>query len=88
MHMKRRRFLRTSGMASGALLAGPSLLRSCSASDHMQRIGLTTVVFRRRFPRTNPDARGNLLSLEMIPGYFQDRFGIYQPEFWSEHFES
>ena len=29
-----------------------------------------------------------LLTLEQIPEYYQDRFGIYQPEFWSEHFES
>jgi sugar phosphate isomerase/epimerase len=54
----------------------------------MSRIGLTTVVFRNRFTTTNPDATGNLLSLEQVPEYFRDRFGIYQPEFWSEHFES
>jgi len=88
MQMNRRQFLRTSGMASGTLLAGNTLFSGCNPADPMSRIGLTTVVFRTRFPATNPDARGNLLSLEMIPGYFQDRFGIYQPEFWSEHFES
>lgn len=86
--MKRRHFLRTSGMASGALLASPSLLSGYSLSDPMARIGLTTVVFRNRFLSTNPDASGNLLTLNMIPEYFQDRFGIYQPEFWSKHFES
>lgn len=86
--MKRRHFLSTSAMASGAILAGPSILSSCTGSDPMSRIGLTTVVFRNRFPGTNPDASSNLLSLELIPEYFQDRFGIYQCEFWSEHFES
>ena len=86
--MKRRNFLQTSGMVTGAILAGPSILSSCTGSDPMSRIGLTTVVFRNRFLSTNPDASGELLSLNLIPEYFQDRFGIYQPEFWSEHFES
>ncbi|RLD70877.1 MAG: hypothetical protein DRI98_06795, partial [Bacteroidetes bacterium] len=75
-------------MASGALLAGPSLLSGCSPSDTMARIGLTTVTFRTRFLSTNPDAVGDILTLEKIPEFFRDRFGIYQPEFWSEHFES
>lgn len=54
----------------------------------MSRIGLTTVVFRTRFLSTNPEATSNLLSLEEIPEFYRDRFGIYQPEYWSEHFES
>ena len=86
--MKRRQFIQSSGVAAGALLAAPSIFTSCSGKDPMSRVGLTTVVFRNRFTSTNPDATGNLLSLEKIPQYFQDRFGIYQPEFWSEHFES
>jgi len=86
--MKRRNFLRTSGMATGAFLTGPTILSSCMGSDSMSRIGLTTVVFRNRFLSTNPDTTDNLLTLNLIPEYFQDRFGIYQPEFWSKHFES
>lgn len=86
--MKRSDFLRTSGMAAGALLAGPTFLTSCTGSDPLSRIGLTTVVFRNRFLSTNPDATDNMLTLETAPEYFRDRFGIYQPEFWSEHFES
>ncbi|MCK5066587.1 MAG: TIM barrel protein, partial [Bacteroidales bacterium] len=86
--MKRRKFIQSSGIAAGALLAAPSLLSGCSSFDPMSRIGLTTVVFRNRFASTNPDATGNLLTLEKIPEYYRDRFGIYQPEFWSEHFES
>jgi len=86
--MKRRKFIRNSGIAAGAILAGPSLFTACSAKNPMSRIGLTTVVFRNRFLSTNPDASGDLLTLEKIPEYFRDRFGIYQPEFWSEHFES
>lgn len=54
----------------------------------MSRIGLTTVTFRKHFLSTNPDASGGILTLQKIPEYFRDRFGIYQPEFWSEHFES
>jgi sugar phosphate isomerase/epimerase len=86
--MKRRHFIQSSGVAAGTILAAPSLLSACSSSDPMSRFGLTTVVFRNRFASTNPDASGDLLSLEKVPQYFQDRFGIYQPEFWSEHFES
>ncbi len=86
--MKRRTFIQQTGLATGAVLAGPSVLSSCTGPDPMARIGLTTVVFRNRFLSTNPDASENLLSLERVPEYFQDRFGIYQPEFWSEHFES
>ena len=86
--MNRRRFIQRTGLATGALLTAPSLLPACSSSDPMSRIGLTTVVFRKRFVSTNPEASGDLLTLEKIPQYLQDRFGIYQPEFWSEHFES
>jgi len=86
--MKRRKFIQSSGVAAGTLLAAPCFISACSGKDPMSRIGLTTVVFRNRFLSTNPDASGDLLSLEKIPEYFRDRFGIYQPEFWSEHFES
>jgi sugar phosphate isomerase/epimerase len=86
--MKRRKFIQNSGVAAGAILAAPSFLTACNGNDPMSRIGLTTVVFRNRFLSTNPDATRDLLTLETIPEYFRDRFGIYQPEFWSEHFES
>ena len=86
--MKRRKFIQSSGVAAGGILAAPSFITACSGKEPMSRIGLTTVVFRNRFLSTNPDATDNLLTLEAVPEYFQDRFGIYQPEFWSEHFES
>ncbi len=38
----KRHFLRTSGMATGAFLAGPALLPARTGSDSMARIGLTT----------------------------------------------
>ncbi len=87
--MKRRRFLHHSGIAAGSLLAAPSLLTACSSPDPMARMGITTVVFRNRFESSNPDVSSSeAMTLLDIPEYFQDRFGIYQPEFWSEHFES
>ena len=86
--MKRRQFIKGTGVLAGSMLAGPSFFRGCTGTDSMARIGLTTVTFRKRFPGTNPDAGSDVLSLEKIPGFFRDRFGIHQPEFWSEHFES
>ncbi len=86
--MKRRKFIQRSGVAAGAILAAPSFITACNSKDPMSRIGLTTVVFRTHFLSTNPAATDNLLTLETVPEYFQDRFGIYQPEFWSQHFES
>jgi len=86
--MQRRHFIQSTGIAAGAMLAAPSVFSACNGNEPMSRIGLTTVVFRNRFVSTNPDVKGSLLSLELVPEYFRDRFGIYQPEFWSEHFES
>jgi sugar phosphate isomerase/epimerase len=87
--MKRRHFVQRTGVVAGTLLAAPSVFKACTSGiDPMARIGLTTVTFRKRFLSTNPDAGGDLLTLEKIPEFYQDRFGISQPEFWSEHFES
>lgn len=86
--MKRRHFIQRTGVAAGAMLAAPSIFSACAGSDPMARIGLTTVTFRKHFLQTNPEASGNVLSLEKVPEFFRDRFGIYQCEFWSEHFES
>jgi len=86
--MKRRHFIQSTGVAAGTMLAAPSIFTTCTEGNHMDRIGLTTVTFRKRFLSTNPDASGDLLTLEKIPEFYQDRFGIYQCEFWSEHFES
>jgi len=86
--MKRRHFIQSTGVAAGTMFAAPSVFTACRAKDPMARIGLTTVVFRKHFLSTNPDASRDLLTLEKIPEFYQDRFGIYQCEFWSEHFES
>lgn len=86
--MERRHFIQRAGVLAGAMLAAPSAFKACSSRDPMARIGLTTVTFRKRFVATNPDAGGDVLGLQQIPAFFRERFGIYQPEFWSEHFES
>jgi sugar phosphate isomerase/epimerase len=86
--MKRRDFISRTGMAAGALLAGPALLSNVSMADPMSRIGLTTVVFRNKFSSTNPELTSDKLTLNDIPKYFSERFGIRNLEFWSEHFES
>ena len=86
--MKRRSFVHRSIVGTGALLAGPSLWAHRSLKDPMSRIGLTTVVFRKQFGSTNPDVGSDELTLFDIPGYFSERFGIRNLEFWSAHFES
>lgn len=53
----------------------------------MDRIGLTTVVFRDRFEATSQDLKDKL-TLPEVPEYFVDRFKIHNVEFWSRHFES
>jgi sugar phosphate isomerase/epimerase len=55
----------------------------------MDRIGLTTVVFRNRFKSTLSKnvVLENELVLKDIPEYFADRFGIHNVELWSKHFE-
>ena len=87
MNMKRREFLSSTGIATGALLIGPSIFSRAKANP-LSRIGLTTVVFRNQFANTNPNVTSNELTLSDIPEYFVERFGIHNLEFWSEHFES
>ncbi len=86
--MERRHFLSKTGLVTGTLLAGPALFGNALRTDPMSRIGLTTVVFRNQFSKTNPDLTSDELTLNDIPQYFSERFGIRNLEFWSEHFES
>ena len=86
--MKRRHFLSQTGFAGSAFLVGPSLFTYSSKLDAMDRIGLTTVVFRNEFASTNPNLGTSVLTLKDIPEYFSERFGIHNLEYWSEHFES
>lgn len=86
----RRTFLRTAA-AVAALVTRPEILVAQSRTNPMERIGMTTVIFRFRFPQTRPqDYAGNepLLRLSDVPEYFADRFGVHNVELWSLHFES
>ena len=85
--LTRRTFLRTA--AAVAVLARPEILMA-SPRRALERVGLTTVVFRFRFAQTRRNYAGNesLLTLPEVPEYFADRFGIHNVEFWSQHFES
>lgn len=85
--MERRQFLKT----GAALAAAGSMIMQCSKDTSMDRIGMTTVVFRMRFPQTRPEnypAEGADLTLLEIPEYFADRFGMHNVELWNLHFES
>lgn len=86
--MKRRKFLNKTTVAGSAFLISPSVIFSKAKADPMSRIGLTTVVFRNEFASTNPDLGSSVLTLQDIPEYFTERFGIHNVEYWSEHFES
>ncbi|GEO21574.1 hypothetical protein CQA01_21080 [Cyclobacterium qasimii] len=56
----------------------------------MDRIGLTTVVFRNRFASTKPKNQvlEDELTLLSTPEYFVDRFKVHNVEMWTPHFES
>jgi len=56
----------------------------------MERIGLTTVVFRDRFKSSVSKGISltNELTLLDVPAYFNDRFKIRKVEAWGKHFDS
>lgn len=88
MPQSRRSFLRS---AAAAAVLGPEILLARPRAAQMDRIGMTTVVFRFRFAQTRPrDYTGTepMLTLLEVPEYFADRFGIHNVEFWSRHFAS
>jgi sugar phosphate isomerase/epimerase len=85
----RRSFLR-SAVAAAALVASPQILVA-RPRRALERVGMTTVVFRFRFASTRPQNYAGsepLLTLLEVPEYFADRFGLHNVEFWSRHFES
>lgn len=86
--MNRRKFLYASGTIAGGYLLGPSILVRNVKINPMARIGMTTVTFRSRFRATQTGALSNELKLTDIPGYYSQRFGIRNIEFWTPHFES
>jgi len=88
--MKRRNFLIKTATSSAILIAAPSIIINASVKNKMDRIGLTTVVFRNRFKTTVPKNMElkDELTLITTPEYFADRFGIHNVEVWTKHFES
>tara|TARA_Y100001972_G_scaffold127873_1_gene186231 strand:+ start:712 stop:1608 length:897 start_codon:yes stop_codon:yes gene_type:complete len=87
--MRRRKFIKAASV-SGLAITKPSLIISPSGRDQMDRIGLTTVVFRNRFSSTAPKnvPLKDELKLTEVPEYFADRFKVRNVELWSQHFES
>lgn len=77
-------------MSGTAVAAFPTVILKPSTAQKMDRIGLTTVVFRNRFKATIPKnmTLTDELPLKDVPEFFADRFGIHNVELWSQHFES
>ena len=88
--MDRRDFLKTTFFTGAVTITSPLVAVRCTPADKMDRIGLTTVVFRNRFQSTCPKdiELKDELTLSAIPEYFVDRFGIHNVELWALHFES
>lgn len=84
--MIRRRFIKLgSGAAVGTLLI-PGL-SGCGTVDSMRRIGMATVMVRTRIATTAPSWASPDLTLLEVPTYFRDRFGMYNVDLWTRHFE-
>lgn len=83
--MKRRAF---SKLSIGAV-AAPWIALS-RPMPVMDRIGMTTVVFRPRFRQTRIKSHPPVTDLTLleVPEYFADRFKIHNLEFWNLHLES
>ncbi len=88
--MKRRKFIKVSAAAGISIAAFPTVFIKPSKVNKMDRIGLTTVVFRNRFRSTIPKnfTLTDELTLQNVPEFFADRFRIHNVELWSQHFDS
>lgn len=87
--MQRRQFMAAVGGVAISVFANSRPVRA--ADDVESRIGMGTVIFRSRFPSTKPKDVARIdhaLSLFDVPGYYRERFGVRQLEFWSHHFDS
>jgi sugar phosphate isomerase/epimerase len=73
-------------LSTGPLIYSQNSVRMFA--NPMDRIGMSTVNFRRRFKSTAKVIEGKELTLLDIPAYFKTRFKIKNLEFWSRHFES
>lgn len=88
--MNRRNFVKKSSFSGAALVASPYFFTGMANTNKMDRIGLTTVIFRNRFKETCPKNVGitNELTLSSVPEFFVDRFNVHNVEVWAKHFES
>lgn len=88
--MRRRDFIKKTTASGAMFTAVPSIFIKASVKDNMDHVGLTTVIFRNRFEATCPKnmALKNELTLMTTPEFFVDRFGVYNIEVWTKHFES
>jgi sugar phosphate isomerase/epimerase len=87
--MKRRNFLKSTSSAIPVAFF-PNIIFGAAKKKAMDRIGLTTVVFRNRFRSTKPKHMKlkNELTLLDIPDFFAERFNIHNVELWTRHFDS
>lgn len=85
----RRGFLKQSSLLGATLAMSQSRLFARDR-DWKHRIGLSSSTFRSRFESTqnNQATEAEMLTLESLPQFALDRFGIHQLEFWSLHFDS
>lgn len=90
MCMKRRNFIKHSTYSATALLILPQTGLWPTRAKKLERIGLTTVIFRNQFELTKPSNQElkNELTLHEIPEYFADRFSVHNVEIWTKHFET
>tara|TARA_R110002074_G_scaffold315214_1_gene485560 strand:- start:255 stop:1208 length:954 start_codon:yes stop_codon:yes gene_type:complete len=88
--MKRRNFILQATLSTLAFTGLPFAGFTGPGKSKMNRIGLTTVVFRNRFASTKPKnvVLENELTLLSAPEYFVDRFNVHNVEMWTNHFES
>lgn len=88
--MKRRNFIKHATYSATSLLILPRTGFRPTKSEKLERIGLTTVIFRNQFEltKTRNQELKNKLTLFEIPEYFTDRFGVHNVEIWTKHFEA
>lgn len=88
--MKRRDFMLQATLSAAAITGMPLAGLGSPGKSKMERIGLTTVVFRNRFASTKSKNQEleNELTLLSTPEYFADRFDVHKVEMWTNHFES
>ena len=93
--MKRREFLKRTGLAAASSVAGFSSAGSSRAAEpgrdeKMKRIGCATTCFRTLFAKTRPkDAPPpeRALTLLDVPDLLAERLNVHNVELWGVHFE-